>query len=1050
MTDASGDKAQGKLTAEVHDDVPVMEATLGADKDGTVLQGNVDLNFGADAMTVEGGLTVNHQPAAKNEDDSWTVKLGSGTLTLTEKGDGTYDFRFAPNDSSVTGSQELIFEVTDSDGDKQSSTVTVTWDNDPGITPDPDPGTDPDPSFPGAKGSAIVVDEGALPSGSGQHTAHGYEGSKHFSVDMHGEGGVIQVGGENGYAITVDAEGNITDFADNTNGNGIVVNGVKVTLDENCVAKGDGTSLNVEYSYQLQGNQAHGEPDSATDNVLSGKSIDIDVTDNVGNDTAHGELTVEVHDDVPVANDVSLQLVEHKEVHGNVTDNDSFGADGAFGGGKSVTWDPDALKALGAKEDGQGGYTFTTEGGSEVHLHKDGSYDIYTHDQSVDEDLSIGYTITDGDKDTAHAELEIGIQKSDEGEENIPTVQGGDDNNVIIADSDGSLTQGQKAHDYNIALVLDVSSSMDYAISDGGKSRFEAAKDALQHIFDQLGKHDGKLNVTLFSFSGAYKQELTLSSDDFKSGDWSSKVQEALNSLATHGATNYDLALQAAQQWFKSQENGYENKAFFITDGSPTMHDRGFFLGTDNKTEYHYNGLLQDGMTFTQNGVTYEVNYVEQGDFPGYFELLNKNTGKTVAYSNAYGDASLNSSNEEDWGAAENAADSLKNEKVHLHIVGIENDGLTGLERLNGMDSDGKADIVSSSGELDAALQGLIKDIVSNAPQSDAVYGGAGNDIIFGDDIDLAARMEKHGITDSAAYGEYIQQHASEFDISTDSKTLADGTELAWDKGDFLAGGSGNDILFGQGGNDLLVGDGGTDYLQGLSEVLGSSGETVNSITDLTNTLHTTLETTREPLDFLAELDGLEDDNAHGDDVLFGGEGSDVLLGGAGNDKLFGGEGEDILIGGGGNDYLDGGAGHDYLYGGEGNDLMVYDADDYAVFGGSGIDVLLSNSSEETLNDLLKGIEGKPHVQDVELFLKGDGVENLTSMDDLTKYGIHVENDQVTLDTGKGWHLQEDSSNIYTNDAGLTLETTLYDTTPQPVDDAATHAANEIVLTQQG
>jgi Ca2+-binding RTX toxin-like protein len=44
-----------------------------------------------------------------------------------------------------------------------------------------------------------------------------------------------------------------------------------------------------------------------------------------------------------------------------------------------------------------------------------------------------------------------------------------------------------------------------------------------------------------------------------------------------------------------------------------------------------------------------------------------------------------------------------------------------------------------------------------------------------------------------------------------------------------------------------------------------------------------------------------------------GGDGNDVLIGGAGNDTLLGGNGSDILIGLGGNDALDGGAGSDLV-----------------------------------------------------------------------------------------------------------------------------------------
>ncbi len=56
-----------------------------------------------------------------------------------------------------------------------------------------------------------------------------------------------------------------------------------------------------------------------------------------------------------------------------------------------------------------------------------------------------------------------------------------------------------------------------------------------------------------------------------------------------------------------------------------------------------------------------------------------------------------------------------------------------------------------------------------------------------------------------------------------------------------------------------------------------------------------------------------------------GGDGNDLLVGGAKGEWLYGGDGIDTLHGGGGNDVLNGGAGIDDLDGGEGRDRAVYD-----------------------------------------------------------------------------------------------------------------------------
>ncbi|MGO4524410.1 beta strand repeat-containing protein [Microvirga sp. 2MCAF35] len=62
-----------------------------------------------------------------------------------------------------------------------------------------------------------------------------------------------------------------------------------------------------------------------------------------------------------------------------------------------------------------------------------------------------------------------------------------------------------------------------------------------------------------------------------------------------------------------------------------------------------------------------------------------------------------------------------------------------------------------------------------------------------------------------------------------------------------------------------------------------------------------------------------------GNDMAYGGDGVETLVGNAGNDSLFGEGGDDRLIGGVGIDYLDGGDGADLLAGGADDDTYVVD-----------------------------------------------------------------------------------------------------------------------------
>jgi Ca2+-binding RTX toxin-like protein len=89
--------------------------------------------------------------------------------------------------------------------------------------------------------------------------------------------------------------------------------------------------------------------------------------------------------------------------------------------------------------------------------------------------------------------------------------------------------------------------------------------------------------------------------------------------------------------------------------------------------------------------------------------------------------------------------------------------------------------------------------------------------------------------------------------------------------------------------------------------------------------------------DDLADLSGIRQEatvrGGSGNDLLWGGDGMNLLFGDSGSDWLYGGRASDALIGGTGNDWLEGRQGNDILIGGQDQDSLAGDQGDDLVIG---------------------------------------------------------------------------------------------------------------------
>ena len=122
------------------------------------------------------------------------------------------------------------------------------------------------------------------------------------------------------------------------------------------------------------------------------------------------------------------------------------------------------------------------------------------------------------------------------------------------------------------------------------------------------------------------------------------------------------------------------------------------------------------------------------------------------------------------------------------------------------------------------------------------------------------------------------------------------------------------------------------------------------------------------------------------DQVIYGTNGDDVLVGGGGSDLIFGFYGNDLLHGGGGDDVVVGGWGYNTVYGDQGDDEVVGGYDNDELFGGLGNDDLFGEDGNDELfgnedHDILFGGAGNDELfggEGHDVLVGGLGLDELT------------------------------------------------------------------------
>ena len=1046
----------------------------------------IDVRIGLpDGTTAPGTLTFENGMATLDVPNG---HLGqhAGTLTVTDNGDGTYAYSFKAGLLAKSGDYTFNFSVTDGDRDTASDALTVTVENRVPIAEDDTFYINREDHFQSdisvKLGSSVITVKGSV-LGSGDFNATDGLPEKHNTLEygfsrnpvsgstVKNEALISEPGSnffsrffkdETGNGLTEDAlesgdeiltlrldpnmtpsemyeavtaaaaealkNGNIlyitssnTDtplalhftenmkFGDATHRQVVIVNGdLKcdadmmvdgfLYVDGNVVQTGD---LTVNGGMAVSGNLTTA---GAIDSSWTADAEGVIADEVIG--TAHGDIVLSFAD---------ILSGKYSE-GGDKPDHDPDGE------GSGVSIDPSTIKLAAGME---GHYTLTVDADA-------GTVTLTPEDEKYEVKPQFTYQVRDADgalSNEATVSVEVNHMIVSTGGDPI---YGGTSHDIIISNVDSTTSLELGSTNYNVAIILDMSGSMNKNMSGGdttwiersygggywtnGQSRFDVAKDALKVLAEQLAGHDGKVNVTLITFSGDSKIENvdldTINNDP-------EALKGILDGLPTpSGGTNYEAGLNMATKWLTEQNNngcnattGYENSVFFLTDGKPTYYVKDIFAdATSRQTihiprqsgewtengytfevvkgassrqwivkcngeeidtiygsssrptgEYAVSGVIEipegsvDGTTWIENGITYTLKSTDSTSgttYPNGELHLFSGTIDLGSVRGGNGSATTNI----ETGQAENAYDHLRNTVpggATVNTIGMGNIGTDFKPNLDAIDSNHDAQLVQTADELKAALDEGINQTFVSIPVPDTVYGNQGNDIIFGDTVGTLASV----IAEKMGVGVEEVDHSTmiNYIVNHPDEFDTSRTEYTYADGTKIVFDKG-DILIGGEGNDYLYGQGGDDLLFGDGDNLPPKDGT--GILDMMVKELGVTDTNSEtlPASLVEAIHGLNEDQLKG---LASKLEANYEKQTDGNDHLYGGEGDDVLIGGGGNDQLFGGAGDDLLFGGSGSDRLFGGEGDDVIFGGSGDDYLDGGAGSDKLyggsgNDIIK------------------------------------------------------------------------------------------------
>lgn len=725
--------------------------------------------------------------------------------------------------------------------------------------------------------------------------------------------------------------------------------------------------------------------------------LPIQIVDGDG-DTAAATLELSLVDDIPEAAPDANQVTEGRTLlDGNVLTNDKAGEDG---------WKEDG--AVVSIQNSANGTENVTSGGATIEglygtltIDASGNYSYQAHTKSGMQVLGEGrdiftYTVQDGNGDQTEATLTIDINQFMSGTNDKNTITGGYGDDVILGDNGGATSHTTPGQNYNIVLLVDLSTSMSWNIdsentSGSAPSRLELMKEALKAFVPSLADHSGEINLALIGFGTGQTTNtyVRFSVDDLKSEGVLDDLLTAIDQLSIGSGTqytNYEAGFNQAVDWFngdvdpqhKTADPEYENLTFFLTDGDPTryINNQGNIGG--NSTSTDQTTLQESVNAFNAVGGLSEISKVHAiGLGPAvnksYLQFFdNTSQGGSVTADVSPSSSVIwnfnSNSNVGTWTpTGDGQSVSRENNRLVLNDGGNNNDVAavyTGQAFTTGQNNAYMSIEYRHTGwqegdrftwELQKQVGGVWQ-YADSGTNADTNTGASSAVLMRSNIVGPGTYRYVFTVEDNTANADYRvfidnitvnypSGNGTVFGAGGQPEIIMTGDQLTT----VLQGGTptnilspvSEDTLYGGDGDDILFGDViNTDNLTWEGRTL-PNGSGVDALKAFLLHQNGSAPTDAELYDYLRENHQIF--NVAGDtrglkDMLYGGAGDDILFGQGGNDELHGGQGDDILYGGTGSDTLYGDEGDDILVGGEGNDVLS---------GGAGDDIFSWTSGDE-------------------------------------------------------------------------------------------------------